>query len=80
MNISTLQSLIYRTSNEISKFERYIDALYPDEPRQIAYYKKQLIKLRKIQKELKKEIAHQVSVQRAVDYLVNGLRDVYPVE
>lgn len=59
MNISTLQSLIDRTSNDIALYERCINLFWHDN-KTVARYNTTLKKLRKIQKELKKEIARAI--------------------
>jgi hydrogenase maturation factor HypF (carbamoyltransferase family) len=75
MEISVLQSLIDRTSNQIAELEGCVatekDALrfaigYERENHKYAleYYKRRLPKLREIQKVLKKEIANKIKFQR----------------
>jgi hypothetical protein len=74
MEISVLQSLIDRTSNQIENREGYLRFLkdcgeYDDKLSDVAYAKRDIAKLTKIQKALKKEIAVKLEVQRfMLDY------------
>jgi hypothetical protein len=74
MEISVLQSLIDRTSNQIENREGYLRFLkdcgeYDDKLSDVAYAKRDIAKLTKIQKALKKEIAGKLEVQRfMLDY------------
>jgi hypothetical protein len=78
MEISVLQSLIDRTSNEIRGFELAIEfeknsrkGIYSDFELEQSYYtekwcKARIPKLVKIQKALKKEIATKIKLQRGI--------------
>jgi hypothetical protein len=65
MEISVLQSLIDRTSNDIAMYEYAINIAYPDDG-VIKDYKIRIAKLVKIQKALKKEIACEIERKRFI--------------
>lgn len=82
MNISTLQSLIRRNATEIHNTECQIDfytkdcdgvriKLFKDEMAYIGKLKKDIVKLAKIQKELKAEICLQINDQRDLQKWMN---------